>query len=125
MLEAMNNFSTIDFKNVPLTIGLDFLYNYIDRRILSRGRILVDTSQILHNELSDVVPVEEIGFKDPESGKENTLGPQAAIFAKLFALERKTDLRILVKKTISENAEMEHRFMQIFDNETWPIDLQI
>jgi hypothetical protein len=40
MIQAMDHFSAIDFRNTSLLEGLDFLYQYIDRRILSRGIIL-------------------------------------------------------------------------------------
>jgi len=125
MLEAMNKFSTIDFKEVSLQKGLDFLYDYIDRRILSRGRLLVATNDLIEDKLSDIVPIEDIGFRNPTSGNEDTLHPQAQIFKKIFELQGKADLRKYVNAAISENSELESRFLQIFTNETWPIDLRI
>ncbi len=38
MLQAMDKFNTVDFAKISLLEGLNFLYDYIDRRILSRGR---------------------------------------------------------------------------------------
>jgi len=125
MLQAMDHFSTVNFKDVSLYKGLDFLYKYIDKRILSRGRLLIETNNLLKKHLSDILPQEEIGFYNPESKKSDNLSKQAKIFEDLFKLEEKSDVRKLIRYNISEDSQLEQRFMQIFRLETWPIDLSI
>jgi hypothetical protein len=125
MLQAMDYFSTVDFKNVPLYDGVDFLYKYISKRILSRGKLIVETNNLIKEQLSDIVPYNEIGFFNPENSKSDNLSTQADLFEKLFALESKSDIRKLIKKSVSEDSQLEHRFLQIFKSETWPIDLSI
>ncbi|MGI4751266.1 MAG: hypothetical protein ACRYFB_11580 [Janthinobacterium lividum] len=39
MLNAMEKFKTIDFTKIPLLEGIDFLINYLNRRILSWGKV--------------------------------------------------------------------------------------
>lgn len=125
MLQAMDHFSTIDFKDVPLFEGVSFLYDYINKRILSRGRLLVETKNLMQKHLSDIIPIEEIGFFNPENSKSDNLSEQAGLFSKLFLLEDKSDIRKFIKKNTSEDAYLEERFLQIFKHETWPIDLSI
>lgn len=125
MLHAMDYFSTVDFSEVPLTEGLDFLNSYIKDRILSRGRLLVETNKLVKNNLSEIVPLNEIGFINPQTQKSNTLKPQAEIFEKIFDLETQINLVQFIRKSISENSELESRFIKIFKNQTWPIDLRV
>lgn len=125
MLQAMDHFSTIDFKDVDLYKGVDFLYKYIDKRILSRGRLLVSTKELMEEHLSDMLPTEKVGFFNPDNSKSDNLYEQANLFEQLFALESKSDVRKLIKKSMSEDAQLEQRFLQIFKTETWPIDLSI
>lgn len=125
MLQAMDHFSTVNFKDVSLYQGLDFLYKYIDKRILSRGRLLIETNNLLKKHLSDILPQEEIGFYNPENKKTDNISKQAGIFEDLFKLEKQSDVRKLIRENISEDSQLEQRFMQIFKLETWPIDLSI
>lgn len=125
MLQAMNEFSTIDFAEVPLKEGLDFLHNYIEKRILNRGRLLVETNRIVKEKLNDLLIPHEVGFINPETKRHNNLNTQAEYFEKLFSLERKHDLKKYVQNTISENSQLESRFDKIFKNATWPIDLKL
>lgn len=125
MLQAMDNFSTVDFKNISLYEGLEFLYNYIDRRILSRGKILIETNNMLKDHLGDILPQQEVGFYNPQNSKTDNLSKQSDIFERLFKLQKESDVRRLIKKSISEDFHLEERFMQIFKQQTWPIDLTV
>jgi len=125
MLQAMDHFSTVDFRDIALDEGVVFLYNYIDRRILSRGRLLVATNKLIKDHLSDIIPSEEIGFFNPKTKQTNNLNLQASAFEDLFQLENKSNIIKFIKKSISEDSQLEQRFLQIFKNETWPIDLSI
>jgi hypothetical protein len=102
MLQAMDHFSTVDFIHISLNDGLNFLYDYIDRRILSRGRLLVETNTLIKNHLSNIVPTNEIGFVNPKTEKSDSLSAQAEVFENLFELDAKSDLRHEIKKGISE-----------------------
>lgn len=125
MLQAMNEFSTIDFKEVPLNQGLRFLYQYIEVRILSRGRLLVETDTLIRENLRNIINSEEVGFINPITGKEDLLGQQAKIFANLFELQTKSDFKSAVNKAASENSALEIRFQKLFNKTTWPIDLNV
>lgn len=125
MLQAMDHFSTVDFRTISLNEGLVFLYDYIDRRILSRGRLLVATKKLIEEHLSDILPISEVGFINPETKGTNNLNIQAQAFENLFHLEREVDFRKFVERETSEDSTLENRFLQIFKNESWPIDLTI
>jgi uncharacterized protein YwgA len=125
MLRAIDNFSTIDFSKVPLMDGLEFLHEYIDTRILSRGRILVATNNLIQKKLSDLVPPDEIGFINPNNEQSNKISAQAKIFEDLFSLEKKHDLKQSLKLMIQQKSEQEERFEKIFSRQTWPIDLSV
>ena len=125
MLQAMNRFDTIDFRKVPLEDGLSFLQQYIGLRILNRGRLLVETNNLIKQNLGDLVKPDEIGFRHPDTGKENLLSEQASVFVKIFELEKKSDFKTAVNKAIGENSELEIRFKKMFERETWPIDLTV
>ena len=125
MLQAMDKFSTVDFKDISLQSGLEFLYNYIDKRILSRGKVIVETNKLIIENLADILPHTEIGFINPESKTNNNLSVQAALFEKLFALENNSNILQFINGAKSEDTNLEHRFLQIFKSETWPIDLTI
>jgi len=124
MLQAMDKFDTIDFKSIPLLEGLDFLYEYINSRILSRGKLLVETNKLIHNKLNKQLPADEIGFIDPVTGTTNNLNTQATIFDQLFALEKKADLKSVLNEAIKQNPEVQDHFTRIFNKQTWPIDLR-
>lgn len=125
MLQAMDNFSTVDFRKIQLCDGLDFLYAYIERRILSRGKLLVETKKLIEAHLSEIIPKEEIGFANTEGSSTNNLFKQAQLFEQLFALQKDSNLISLFNKTLSENSILESRFLKIFKSETWPIDLSV
>lgn len=125
MLQSMDHFSTVDFKNVSLVDAIDFLYKYIDKRILSRGRLIVETKKLIKEKLSDVLPYAEVGFFNPENAKTDNLSNQADLFEKLFALEKESDIMRNIRERISEDSHLEQRFFQIFKSETWPIDLSV
>ena len=124
MIHAMDHFSTIDFSNISLIDGLDFLYQYIERRILSRGRLLVATDGIIKKELSDILPTEEVGFAGPENEYVHNISNQAQIFRSLFALEKEKSLKTTVKETVENNKELEARFQNLFSRRSWPVNLE-
>ncbi|WP_127132977.1 hypothetical protein [Pseudoflavitalea rhizosphaerae] len=124
MIQAMNKFSTIDFAKISLRSGLDYLYEYIERRILSKGLLLVEIDKLLNSKFKDILPPNEVGFIDPDTEKHNTISIQAKYFEHLFRLEKEHNLKEFVKKKINENFEAEGRFDKIFEKETWPIDLK-
>ncbi|MFD2556047.1 hypothetical protein [Sphingobacterium tabacisoli] len=124
MIESIDNFSTINFKEISLVDGLDFLYKYIDRRILSRGELLIGIDRILNRHLGDLLPVEEVGLIDPQSNKAQNINSQAKIFNDLFQLEKGKNLKDSLRETIDKNSQLEERFQKMFSRKTWPIDLE-
>lgn len=120
MLEAMDEFSTIDFRDVPLIEGLEFLNDYLQRRILSTGRLLVEIDKILNNDFKDILPVEQIGFICPESVKGNLISEQSNYFKKILPI---SDSGWLTNEIIQP--DLDDRFQKIFAKETWPIDLTL
>ncbi len=124
MIESIDNFSTIDFKQISLVDGLDFLYKYIERRILNRGKLLVSIDNILNNSLGHLLPAKSIGLIDPESTKIQNINTQAQIFKDIFALERGKNLQTSLDETVKKNSELEARFQKLFSRKTWPIDLE-
>ncbi|MGV8963184.1 MAG: hypothetical protein ACOH2V_07365 [Candidatus Saccharimonadaceae bacterium] len=125
MLQSMDRFSTIDFKEVPILDGLDFLYEFIETRIISRGKLLVATSKLIKSKLIDLVDEEEIGFINPDTEVSNRLLPQAQIFEQLLDLEKKTSLKAYLNESVSNNKKLEERFEKKFSRKTWPIDLRV
>lgn len=125
MIQAMNEYSTIDFAKIPLQVGLDFLYDYLERRILKKGWLLVETDRILNEKFNDILAPKEIGFVNPSTETYNNISTQANYFNELFRLERQHNFRDYVNQKISENPALEERFNKIFEKETWPIDLKL
>lgn len=124
MIEAMDHFSTIDFKDTSLIDGLDFLYRYIEHRILSRGKLLVATDGIIKNELKDLLPPNDVGFIDPETNSIQNISNQADIFKNLFKLEKEKSLKSSLEDTLKKNRELEARFQKLFIRRAWPVDLE-
>lgn len=124
MIQAMDNFSTIDFRNTSIIAGLEFLYDYIDRRILSRGRLLVATDSIINKELKDLLPPSNIGFIDPDTNSIQNISTQAKIFKSLFDIEKEKSLRKSLQDTIKQNQNLEMRFQKLFIRRPWPVDLE-
>ena len=79
----------------------------------------------MEEHLSDMLPIDKVGFFNPDNSKSDNLYEQANLFEQLFVLESKSDVRKFIKKSVSEDAQLEQRFLQIFKTETWPIDLSI
>jgi hypothetical protein len=125
MLLAMEKFNTIDFVKISLLDGIEFLNEYINRRILSRGRLLVATDNLITRNLKDQVDLNEIGFIDEETGNEKNLKAQADIFKKIFDVQKNSNFLELIQTTIQQNKEIETHFFKIFKTQTWPIDLRI
>ncbi|MEJ8818559.1 hypothetical protein [Lacibacter sp. H407] len=125
MLQAMDFFATVDFAKVSLHDGLSFLYEYINRRILSRGRLIVETNELIKSELKEIVPYTEVGFYNSQKEIADNILTQATLFEKLFSLEGKSNINRIIQKSISEDSNMEQRFLQLFKTETWPIDLSL
>jgi hypothetical protein len=124
MIQAMDHFSTIDFRETALVDGLEFLYQYIDRRILSRGRLLVATDGIIKKELDSLLPPEDIGFIDPETRSVQNISTQAKIFKSLFDIEKQKSLKKSLQETIKNNQALETRFQKMFNRRLWPVDLE-
>ena len=125
MIQAINEFRTIDFTKISLQKGLDYLYDYIERRILRKGLLLVEIERLLEEKFSDILIPNEIGFIDPATEKHNNISIQAKYFEQLFNLDREHNFKDFVRKKIKENEELEIRFNKIFEKETWPIDLRL
>lgn len=124
MIQAMDHFATIDFSRTSLVDGLEFLYKYIERRILSRGRILVATDGIIKKELTDFFPVDEVGFTTIENETILNIHTQAQVFSDLFVLDKEKSLKKSVKDMIKNNETLESRFQDLFKRRAWPVDLE-
>ncbi len=125
MLQAMENFGTIDFVKVPLLEGIDFLNDYVNRRIISRGKLLVATDKLITGNLKPHLDPKQVGFFDEISGNEKNIHTQAIIFRKLLSLQNKTSLKDYLSQSIQSVPEIETHFDTMFKRETWPIDLRI
>lgn len=124
MIQAMDHFSTIDFKETSLLEGLHFLYQYIEQRILSRGRLLVATDGIMRGSLKDILPADKVGFIDPENLTVHNISSQAEIFKKLFDMEKQKNLKVMLEESLKNNKTLEERFQKMFTRRTWPVDLE-
>lgn len=124
MIQAMDHFSTINFRNTSIVDGLEFLYDYIERRILSRGRLLVAIDGIIKKNLDDLISSEDIGFIDPDTNQIQNISTQANIFKNLFGLENKKSLKKSLQDTIQQNQNLEARFQKLFQRRSWPVDLE-
>ncbi len=122
-LHAMDRFQTIDLSSINILIGLNFLFEYIEKRVLSRGRILIATDKLLHSHFKDQIPPNEVAFIDPDTEVKLNISAQAALFQKLFELEGQHTIETFLEKTVRENPEIEARFQKIFKRRSWPIDL--
>lgn len=124
MILAIDNFSIIDFRNISLLEGLQFLHKYIERRVMSRGKLLVASNKILKNQLDTLPYLDKIGFIDPGTNKIQNINSQAEIFSKLFLLEKEKSIENALKETINKNGELEERFQNLFKRYNWPINLE-
>lgn len=125
MLFAMDEFKTIDFVKIPLIQGIEFLNSYVEKRILSRGNLLVSTDKLIRKNLKDIIDAENIGFVDEITGSEKNISSQSLIFKKLQTLKNKGTLKEYLNKSINSNLELETYFNKMFKSQTWPIDLRI
>lgn len=122
-LHAMDNFQTIDLASINILKGLNFLFEYIEKRILSRGRLLIATDNLLHFQLKDHMPANEVAIIDPDTEEKLNISAQATLFKKLFELEGQQSIETFLKKTVHDNPDIEARFQKIFKRRSWPIDL--
>lgn len=125
MLFAMDEFKTIDFVKIPLIDGIEFLNSYVDKRILSRGKLLVATDKLIHSKLKSMVDPKQVGFVDELTGNEKSIHTQALIFQKLQSLQNKKKLTEYLNNSIGSNDVLQTHFDAMFKRETWPIDLRI
>lgn len=125
MLQCMDRFRTIDFKEVSLFQGYEFLNSYIERRIHSKGRLLVEIDEMLRTNLGNILPQNEIGFINTDNQVGNNISIQANMFKDLFTadLKLKSTNEQLRRYQLAKDT-VEKRFEKIFESESWPIDLR-
>ena len=123
---AMQEFKTNQLKEIEYIKLLDFLYKYIEDRILSKGRLLIETDDLLRNKLADIVPYSKIGFYSEKNGEiiHDNIHEQAKIFRELFDIDVNNKIIKEIKKSIQENKEIEKRFNQKFKRKPFPLYLK-
>ncbi len=125
-LLAIQEFKKDELINVEYIKLLDFLHKYLDNKILSKGRILIETDKLIKKKLSDIIPVSDIGFygKNKE-GKivYDSIDEQARIFRELFDIDANNEIINEIKKAIKENKEIENRFNKLFKRKPLPLYL--
>ena len=102
----------------------ELLYDYIDARIFSRGRLLIASDDMLRAnwpELSENA-LTEIGFSD-EAGNRDSIRVQADRFRTLFE-EGKPELLKQLNDEVMRNVASETRFINLFKNKPLPLILE-
>ncbi len=115
-IRMLKEFKTEILPNLDYVALFGMLYDYIDTRILSRGRLLIETADMLKEVFSDLGPEEiaAIGFASPERPSQgDSIEVQANLFRELFADGKLAVLQQLNEEVIA-NRSSEDRFNKLF-----------
>jgi hypothetical protein len=101
------------------------LYDYIDRRIFSKGRMLIQTAEMMHEVLDDLdkEQIADIGFIAPGQSHGDSIVVQADLFRSLFDEGKPALLREL-NSEVTKNRATEDRFTHIFSRRELPLILK-
>jgi hypothetical protein len=102
--------------------GLDILKEYINNTIESRGKLLIESEDILRQYFSNQINLDEIGFSADEDKIMDYIVPQANIFRQLFANFNETDIWKMISEEIEMNSIQEYEFNERFLDFDWPIN---
>jgi hypothetical protein len=128
ILHAINHFGTVEFKGIDFIKAYEYLQEYIEENILSQGRYLVSSYEMLSSLRETEVPIEQIGFAEHESKNTQSghnISIQARYFQELFNTMKEQDFSGFALQKIIKNDEEESRFEEIFKNRPWPVDITI
>jgi hypothetical protein len=142
ILLAIDNWNTINFKEIKFSDALDFLIRYIKENIISQGEFLVETDNMLRENFQDILEIDsenildinQIGLVEQdtvsETGRKRAAIPnyvsfQAALFRELIKADKESNFLQTIKAGIAENRLVEERFHKLFKNKAWPIDLTV
>ena len=122
--QIINEFETDDLKKISYLNGLKYLKEYIEERVLTRGKYIVQSRDIIKSNLNKIISdTQDIGFI-LKNESQVSLIKQANLFDKVFELQ---DTFIKVKEKLAyvekQKPEAMEHFYKIFENTTWPIDL--
>jgi hypothetical protein len=79
---GITNPVNLDFREV-----LKKLENYIKEKVLSRGAIIQTTRDLLRENFAEIMPIDEVGFIDPDKRSGDSILKQAEYFDELAAFE--------------------------------------
>jgi hypothetical protein len=123
-LLSMEKFQNEYLKEIDYMKALEFLFDYIDRKIIEPGRYLVNSDLLLQKVFKNTaVPFERIGFLESEEKEPDSIHEQAKLFKDLFGQGKGADLLADIKEEIYNNGDIEKRFTKIFNKSKWPVDV--
>lgn len=131
---AIQEYRTTNFSNIPISKGVEFLYDYT-KRIIQLGKILKATDKLLSDHFSDIVDIKEIGFefteKVTDSNKKvklvqtgDQIQKQVALFDHAFQFEKGVEETIMAVIDPAQRRK-ENRFFEKFSDKTWPIKIDL
>jgi hypothetical protein len=122
-LRMIKAFKTEDFREVDYVKLFAFLYDYLEARLFSRGRLLIASDEMagqIMPELSES-ELKEVGFSD-EAGSADSVRVQADRFRKLFEYGKPQLLKELNDEVLKNEAREAH-FGKLFKNKPLPLIL--
>ena len=121
---SMEKFGSEDLIGIDYLQALDFLFDYVERKILNPGTFVIETDALLEKVFENKnVPYQRIGFLDSDEAVPDSIREQANIFRELFDQGGSKDLLAEIKDGVFENANIEKRFSSVFNKSRWPVYL--
>ncbi|MCC6372290.1 MAG: hypothetical protein IT236_14905, partial [Bacteroidia bacterium] len=149
---AIDEYGTMEFKGLDFIRAYNFLWQYITNNILSQGKLLVSTYELMQRHLRQTgMPIESVGFVDWGNTDEQKTGytdnlfemvqleisdwdedkvpsdsiaNQALHFQQLF-LYMEHGLKQAHLEELTRNDVDEKRFVKLFDGVDWPVDYSV
>jgi hypothetical protein len=123
-LLAIKQFKDDSLIGIESIRAFELLHDYIETRILQRGRMLVAADDRMQRVFAgSSVPVDRIGYRDEHAhGQPDIMHTQAEKFRRIFAAGN-LDILNKVRDEIAQNRYQEERFEWIFRSKRWPLRL--
>lgn len=120
-LLVIQHFNSDTLTDIDYVEALDFLYNYIDQRILSQGRLLIETDRLIQETFPDDKALQrQVGFRLSEDIPADSIRIQADRFRALFEADSQ-NLIHQIKESVQQNKKIESRFQKLFSRRPLPI----
>lgn len=130
---AIEEYKTTDFSIIPISQGVEFLYDYT-KRITQLGKILRATDILLKENFTNILDTKEVGFeylkrvidknRTKMIPKGDLIEKQVSLFNQAFEYENGVRETVeMVTNTTQKNKDI--RFIEKFKDKTWPIKIDL